>query len=167
MKEYPSHYVPAKKRHIVADLIGESGYVRVYVARISNPIKQIYMGQENGEIRFDPTGLTNYAINHTRYSRNDGKVLFDCMIYTDENDCPFQTLADVIRFIKIDAVDFWPKKAEEMKVRHLISDGDNLSTNHELFMAEENAMAWSQLYDCCRKYLSENGEPKPLRHHIQ
>jgi hypothetical protein len=163
MKQYPFHYVPAKRRHIVADLIGESGYLRIYVARINNPITQKYLTIEGGKIKTDPTEHTQYCIVHQQYSRNDGHIINDGSIYTDENDNPFLSLAGVIRFIQIDAVNFWGRRTQELKVKYLISDGDNMQTNHELFLAEENVEAWELLYHSCVNWLNTNGEPRSLR----
>ena len=127
------------------DLVGQSDFYRVYVNRIVNTNSEDVIG--------------NYSIVCEQYSRHDGYIMNESSIYGDENDKPFETLQEVIDFIKRDAVDHWNEVSEESRITRLTSSEVSHSEKYQEDWANEKKVAWTDLYECIQDFLSKNGEP--------
>lgn len=127
------------------DLVGQSDFYRVYVNRIVNTNSEDVIG--------------NYSIVCEKYSMYDGYLLIEGSIFGDEKDKPFETLQEVIDFIKRDAVDHWDEVSEEKRINRLISSEVSHGEKYKEKWANEKRIAWTKLYECIQDFLAKHGEP--------
>lgn len=122
----------AKKQYRPADIYGESSH---FIYRLTMTIQSSL------------EGAGKYTIECERYSTDDGNLLDKNLIVNDHHNKAFQSLNQVKKFVKEDAIEFWQEKMALA------------NTDREIWDAYQKLTAWRMFYDKLTNFINENGDP--------